>query len=362
MTSSSSGGSEEFQGAGVRLSPEQIADLFPFHFAFGRGLLLVQVGRSLAKIYPEARSGASVVDLFEIERPSANRDWLELSEASGHLFILRQRSATKLRLRGQMMDLPEQGYTVFLGSPWLPEVGAMRTLGLKIGDFPAHDSMPEFLQVVQAQNHALDDLRRLTERLRTQREELRAANVQLAEQDKEKSRLAMIAARTINAVIISDADDRIVWVNESFERLTGYTLAEVRNRTAAAVLRGPDTDTHAADYAQQQLERRSAFHVELLNYTKSGKKVWIMIEAHPLAGADGRHEGYMAILTDITARKQWEQRSQLAYSVTKILAESMKVAVGLPQILRTICQALGFACGAMWRVDPATNLLVCRYQ
>lgn len=362
MTNSSFAGKNSSPWPGVQLSPGQVAELFPFHFAFNQELRLVQLGRALAKICPEAISGVDVRLLFEIERPSTDRAWLRLGEAHGQLFILRHRSMPQLRLRGQMLDLAEQGCTVFFCSPWLPEVGAMRKLGLKIGDFPVHDSMPEFLQVVQAQGHALDDLRRLTERLKKQREELRAANVQLATEDKEKTRLAMIAARTINAVIISDAEDRIVWVNESFERLTGYTLAEVKGRTASSILRGPDTDVHAAQYAQQQLEQRSAFHLELLNYTKNGKRIWITIEAHPLTGTDGLHEGYMAILTDITARKEWEQRSHLAYSVTKILAETMKVAVALPQILQAICQGLGFECGATWRVDLATNQLVCWHQ
>ncbi len=359
MTNSSFAGKESGTGTGVRLSPEQIAELFPFHFAFDREMRLVQVGRSLAKICPEAIPGADTRILFEIERPSMNRNWLGLSEAKGQLFILRHQTMAQLRLRGQMLDLPEQGYMVFLCSPWLPEVGAMRALGLKIGDFPVHDSMPEFLQVVQAQTHALDDLRRLTERLKTQREELRAANVQLAAQDKEKTRLSMIAAHTINAVIISDPEDRIEWVNESFERLTEYTLPEVKGRTAASVLRGPETDGRASEYAHQQVAKRQAFHVELLNYTKSGKKVWINVEAHPLAGIDGRHEGYMAIVTDITTRKEWEQRSHLAYSVTKILSESTSVGVALPQILETICKGLGYVWGAMWRLDPAGQVLIC---
>lgn len=362
MTNSSFAGKESGPGAGVHLSPAQIADLFPFLFAFDRDLRLVQVGRSLAKIYPEAIPGADVRILFEIERPSSNRDWLGLSETKGQLFILRRQGMAQLRLRGQMLDLPEQGYMVFLCSPWLPEVGAMRALGLKIADFPVHDSMPEFLQVVQAQTLALDDLRRLTDRLKAQREELRAANVQLAAQDKEKTRLSMIAARTINAVIISDVEDRIEWVNESFERLTGYSLPEAKGRTAASVLRGPETDGQTSEYAHQQVAKRLAFHVDLLNYTKSGKKVWISVEAHPLTGVDGRYEGYMAIVTDITARKEWEQRSHLAYAVTKILSESTSVSVGLPQILETICQGLGYAWGTMWRLDPAGRVLTCWHQ
>ena len=56
----------------------------------------------------------------------------------------------------------------------------------------------------------------------------------------ELQRLALVAQRTANAVIITDPQCRITWVNDAFERITGYTLAEVKGNgawQAAAVRR-----------------------------------------------------------------------------------------------------------------------------
>ncbi len=365
MTNSSSSGNEPDAGgseATVHLSPRQISELFPFHFAFDAQQRFTQVGRSLAKICPEAVPGADVRTPFLIERPSTSGDWQGLGDSPGQLFILRHRIKSQLRLRGQMMVLRDQGCTLFLCSPWLPEAGAMRALGLKIDDFPVHDSMPEFLQVVQAQSHALDDLRTLTDRLRKQREALKETNAQLAIRERESYRLSMIAARTINAVVISDVNGRIEWVNESFERLTGYSLAEVKGRKPGSFLQGPDTDPRAVEYMRTQLQAGGEFQVELANYTKGGKRYWISIEAKPIPGIDGKIEGYMAIETDLTARKEWELRSELAYRVTKVIAEATEVETALPRILGKICGALGAQCATIWRVDATGTELACWHQ
>ena len=61
----------------------------------------------------------------------------------------------------------------------------------------------------------------------------------------EERKLALIAARTHNGVILADAQGRIEWVNEGFERMTGYTLDEVRGRSPGSFLQGPESDRQA---------------------------------------------------------------------------------------------------------------------
>ena len=49
-------------------------------------------------------------------------------------------------------------------------------------------------------------------------------------------RLARVAQSTHNAVTIGDAKGRIIWVNEGFTRMTGYTLDEARGKTPNELL------------------------------------------------------------------------------------------------------------------------------
>ena len=52
-------------------------------------------------------------------------------------------------------------------------------------------------------------------------------------------RLALVAERTSNAVVITSPDERITWVNDGFTRITGYTLDEVRGRRPNEFLQSP---------------------------------------------------------------------------------------------------------------------------
>src|SRR5579862_5530653 len=54
----------------------------------------------------------------------------------------------------------------------------------------------------------------------------------------ESRKLALVASRTNNAVIITDALGRIEWVNEGFTRITGYGIAEVLGRKPGSFLQG----------------------------------------------------------------------------------------------------------------------------
>ena len=50
-------------------------------------------------------------------------------------------------------------------------------------------------------------------------------------------KLALVAARTDNAVIVTDAEGRVEWVNDGFVRSTGYSLEEMSGRKPGASYR-----------------------------------------------------------------------------------------------------------------------------
>ena len=122
----------------------------------------------------------------------------------------------------------------------------------------------------------------------------------------EVRRLALVASRTASAIILADADWRVEWINESFTRLTGYTLAEVQGRRPSAFLAGAETDRGVLAAMDEAERAGRTFKGELLNYTKSGQAYWVEIEIQALQDEQGRHSGFMAIQLDITARKSAE--------------------------------------------------------
>jgi PAS domain S-box-containing protein len=128
--------------------------------------------------------------------------------------------------------------------------------------------------------------------------------------EKEARKLAVVAANTSNAVIITDTREHIEWVNHGFTRITGYTLDEVRGRRPGDFLKGPLTDPATVRIMRDGITSRSGFKVEILNYGKTGKPYWLHIEVQPLLDDTGAFTGFMAIESDITDRKTTELRLQ----------------------------------------------------
>ncbi|NBC16892.1 MAG: PAS domain S-box protein, partial [Bacteroidetes bacterium] len=140
--------------------------------------------------------------------------------------------------------------------------------------------------------------------------EQKAAKQKLVESEARAQRLALVASRTINGVIISDRDGHIEWVNDGFTRLTGYTLDEVRGEKPGHLLQGPASDPDAIAYMRRRIEQRKPFTTELVNYTKDNTPYWVHVEVKPLFEDDGTFSGFMGIETDITDRKLTEDAIQ----------------------------------------------------
>jgi len=153
--------------------------------------------------------------------------------------------------------------------------------------------------------------------------ELRKAQELLREREEEARRLAMVAARTDNAVVLTDAQTRIEWVNEGFTRMTGYTLDEVRGKVPGHVLQCPETDPETVRMIRERLGARQGFRCEIQNRRKDGRLYWAAIEVQPILNDSGQDTAYMAIESDITARKRYEERlRQLSTELETILALS----------------------------------------
>jgi PAS domain S-box-containing protein len=138
----------------------------------------------------------------------------------------------------------------------------------------------------------------------------------LARTERDARRLALVASRTANSVLLADPEWRIEWVNEGFTRLSGYELEEVRGRRPAELFNGPGSQPEVQSAMAAADAQGVAFTGELLNYRKDGSTFWVEIEIQPLFDEQGRRAGYMALQLDITRRKQIE--SELAERMREI--------------------------------------------
>lgn len=126
--------------------------------------------------------------------------------------------------------------------------------------------------------------------------------------DDENKRLADIITNVNNMIIIQDVNEKIVWVNEAFERTNGYCLTEVIGKTPQEVLFGPETDLSNKSFIFEARKNLERFSFQLINYTKQKKKYWVNIECTPLFTPSGKLDGFIYIHTDITLLKEKSEK------------------------------------------------------
>lgn len=128
--------------------------------------------------------------------------------------------------------------------------------------------------------------------------------LELEKKTEEAEKLALVASRTENAVVITDAQGYVEWVNESFTRLTGYSLGEAKGKKPGHLLQGEGSDPATVAAIRQAIQNGEAFNCELLNYTKDKTPYWVRINAQPVYDDAGRLEQFIAIETDVTESRR----------------------------------------------------------
>ncbi|WP_042427899.1 bifunctional diguanylate cyclase/phosphodiesterase [Comamonas granuli] len=136
---------------------------------------------------------------------------------------------------------------------------------------------------------------------------------ELQKRDVDLRRLSTAVEQSPEAIIITDTEARIQYVNDAFLRSTGYTRAEVLGRNPRILNRGL---TPPATYAAMwgALKAGKVWSGELINTRKDGSTYVEMATIAPIFDGDGQVTHYVSTKEDITQRKQSEALvHQLAY-------------------------------------------------
>lgn len=100
----------------------------------------------------------------------------------------------------------------------------------------------------------------------------------------------------------TEGGPRIIYVNEMFERVTGYSRSEVIGRTPR-ILQGPRTQRDQLEKLRKALEEWRPVRVELVNYRKDGQEFIVDLSISPVTDASGKVACWVAIQRDVTKEK-----------------------------------------------------------
>ena len=115
-------------------------------------------------------------------------------------------------------------------------------------------------------------------------------------------------SRLNDMVLITEASSinapgpRIVFVNDAFERHTGYSRGDVLGRSPR-LLQGPNTARSELDRIRAALTEARPVRAELINYKKDGSPFWLELEIVPVDYFNRGLTHWVSVARDVTARK-----------------------------------------------------------
>ncbi|MFT4536155.1 MAG: sigma-B regulation protein RsbU (phosphoserine phosphatase) [Saprospiraceae bacterium] len=106
---------------------------------------------------------------------------------------------------------------------------------------------------------------------------------------------------------MSEKNRPLIYVNDGFQRMTGYSENEVIGRNCR-FLQGEGTDQEAVQKIRDAIKKEESCIVELLNYKKNGTQFWNRLSITPIRDNDQKVSHYVGVQSDITHLNETKNR------------------------------------------------------
>lgn len=166
-----------------------------------------------------------------------------------------------------------------------------------------------------------------------------------------------------NAIMISDKNGIIQWVNPAFTEMTGYSSHEAIGQKTSLLRSGLQDGAFYKELWNTLSEGR-VWQGELVNRRKDGNLYVEEQVITPVRDEHGKIFRYISIKQDITSRKQAEEREmrrremmEKVIELGKAVTKMTDLGQCLREIHRSVQQGLGFDRVGLFDYDPVQNLV-----
>ncbi|WP_341905989.1 PAS domain S-box protein [Polaromonas sp. YR568] len=138
-------------------------------------------------------------------------------------------------------------------------------------------------------------------------------NVTALRAQQDQLRLLETAVSRLNDIVVimqapddGESTPRIVFVNDAFERHTGYTREEAVGNTPGFVW-APHSHRAERERIRAAMQKWQPVRGEVVVQTKSGQALWLEIDVTPIADPTGRYTHWVAVERDVSERRHQQQ-------------------------------------------------------
>ena len=161
-------------------------------------------------------------------------------------------------------------------------------------------------------------------------------------------------------VFFKGRDGVYLGVNKAWESFFGIARGVIVGRPLDAIYPQAPSVAQRHRAMDEELWRHPGDqHYEITVPRSDGALRHTLYYKATFSADDGTVAGLIGTIIDITERKQAEQRQAIEFALTRVLAEAQGIADAVPAIIRSVCEGLGWACGAHWEIDREAGVLRC---
>ena len=153
-------------------------------------------------------------------------------------------------------------------------------------------------------------VRAIASTLRDSNRRLKAESEARAQKEKDLQVMRLAIEHSPAAVMITRPDATIEYVNQTFEKVTGYTREEAIGRKTS-INRSERTPRSTYEILWRQVNAGQAWHGELLNRRRNGEEYWVKESVWPISDDQGQAKRFVAMSEDITERLHEQNRLRL---------------------------------------------------
>jgi len=107
-------------------------------------------------------------------------------------------------------------------------------------------------------------------------------------------------------VVVTDVNQKITYVNEAFEKITGYSESETLSKSLDFIL-GSGREPDLIAEILVAIDKNESFHADILCYKKNGDSFWNELSFNAVRNSHGETIRFVGVLRDVTERRNNEQ-------------------------------------------------------